>query len=248
MRDPSEAQVKAAIEGVVGIRGGVVRVVIAHGSWVRGDFWAGQSDLDLIVIGTGASTPGWIRSKLETLTPALGVRVESWETSECTLDRIRRVRPDGQSIRESGIIQLDLNGFDLVDQHEVVWGNPGRDPLKGFPVPRGQDLQSVAARRVRDLLWEIARYGASEMNRIACDALKAATIFFLLKEGREPTRNKNEMLDRFFDVVPTFGERGTAFAIWDLYRAGDKTADATHGAACRKFIEALAQLVDPPAP
>jgi predicted nucleotidyltransferase len=241
-RNPTDERVRAAVTGVMDAHAGTIRTVIAHGSWVRGDFWPGQSDLDLIVVGVGASTPTWIRSKLEALSPTLGVHVESWEISETAIEGLRRTRADGRPISECGIVQFDINGFDVVDRHEVVWGDPGRDPVQGFPVPRGRCLQSFAVRRLHVLRGEIPLF-AAEINRIACDALKAATIFFLLKGGQEPTRNKDEVFDRFFDVVPVFNDRETARAIWSLYRAGDKSGDSAHREACQRFVDALEGLV-----
>src|SRR5215469_9270448 len=98
------------------------------------------------------------------------------------------------------------------------------DPLAGFPVPRGEHLQLAVRVRLRDLLErDFPLWGDEQSNRIACDALKAATIFFLVKDGRPPTRDKREIFPLFMTVVPDFPKRReTADRIWELYRKGDK--------------------------
>ena len=90
---------------------------------------------------------------------------------------------------------------------------------------------------------EIPRYGANEMNRIACDALKAAAIFFALKAAHEPTRDKRRVLEVFFETVPDFPQKETASNIWDLYRTGNKDGGEDHRNGCARFVRALDGLV-----
>ncbi len=204
---------------------------------MRRDFWPGKSDLDFIVIGKDGKVPWDIKSDLSAFESDLAAAVDSWETSENELNSIRTFRHNSEEIRECRIVQLDINGFDVVDHHLIVWGE--QDPLKGFPVPRGRDLERVAARRLKDLRSEIPGYGPDEINRIACDALKAASILFMLRSGRQPTRRKDELLELFFVVVPPFDGKDTAHAIWRLYRDGVKNGDPAHRRACVTFIDAL---------
>ena len=241
MVGPTREQVVAGVAGVVAAHRNNIRAVIAHGSWVRGDVWAGQSDLDLIVVGADDYVPSSLRLGFEGLRSTLGLVVEPWETSERALKSVHAQRARGGPVGECGIVQFDINGFDVVGQHDLVWGT-GNDPLQGLPVPQGRDLQAMAARRVTTLVGELDQF-TSELNRIACDAMKAATIFFLLRAGRQPTRDKREVPARFSEVVPTFVGRDTADAVWSLYRAADKSGDASHQAACRAFVKGLEQVV-----
>src|SRR5438874_9367504 len=85
---PSRMEVIDAIATTID-RADSIRAIIAHGSWVREDFWPGQSDLDLIVIGVGGTVPQQVRPSLQGLKGRLGTPVEPWETSEHFLARTR---------------------------------------------------------------------------------------------------------------------------------------------------------------
>src|SRR5713226_1211099 len=192
--EPSEAVVRDAIARVADRYAREVRAVVAHGSWVRGgDFWPGQSNLDLIVV-TDWDTPYDLRRELMALESTLGLAVEPWQLTEDQLEAWRTIRSQTPGALTDNV-QLDVAGFDVVDRHLVLWPASGTDPLIGFPVPRGEDLRRAASVRVRDLLDESECYTwrDTEANRIACDTMKAATLFFLLKGGLPPTRDKREI-------------------------------------------------------
>src|SRR6266852_873335 len=206
--EPSEAVVRDAI-ATIARRYPEVRAVIAHGSWGRGgDFWPGKSDLDVepFVLTEGD--------------------LEAWRMA-------RSIKPAFQTMA----VQLDIAGFEVVDRHILLWSLTGRDPLAGFPVLRGAHLQDEAVARVRQLLeYDFVRWGDEQANRIACDALKAATLFFLVKAGRPPTRDKGEVFQLFLTVVPAFPHRReTADRIWELYRAGNTAGGPQHRKACHEF-------------
>lgn len=242
--EPEEAVVKDAVKGVASRHTEHVHAVVAHGSWVRGDFWPGQSDLDLIVV-TGSGFRGDIQTEFESLGSTLGLRVEPWLVPESEIERWREERTRNPA-RQIGIVQLDIAGFDVMENHIVLWSASGADPLSGFPVLRGELLRECARARVRGLLNEIegAEYREREANRIACDALKAATIFFLLKKGFPPTRDKREMLHQFRNVVPdTPTRRETAGRIWELYEAGNKGGGTYHRELCVQFVRELVDIV-----
>src|SRR6266849_1306452 len=248
--EPSEAVVRDAI-ATIARRYPEVRAVIAHGSWVRGgDFWPGQSDLDLIV-ATAPETPREIELRIQSewkilLSRTLHLDVEPFVLTEGDLEAWRMARSIKPAVQTMAV-QLDIAGFEVVDRHILLWSLTGRDPLAGFPVLRGAHLQDEAVARVRQLLeYDFVRWGDEQANRIACDALKAATLFFLVKAGRPPTRDKGEVFQLFLTVVPDFPHRReTADRIWELYRAGNTAGGPQHRKACHEFVRELLNLVDP---
>lgn len=247
--EPSKAVVRKAITEVVERHAWDLRALVAHGSWVRGDFWPGKSDLDLIVVagpGTPRDMEMNIKSEFEiALEGALRLEVEPWVMTETDLDTWRNCRSTHPLFLTEND-QLDIWGFDTVDQHVVLWPASGRDPLAGFPVPRGEDLQHAASVRGEHLsrVSQSGAWGEGQANRVACEALKAATVFFLLEQGLPPTRDKREIFDRFMAVVPDFPHRReTAERIWRLYEAGDTDGGPEHREACREFVGELLKII-----
>ncbi len=249
--EPSEAVVRDAIARVAERYVREVGAVIAHGSWVRGDFWPRQSDLDLIVV-TGPETPREVQMNIKLefeIAPSVTLRlhVEPWVMTENDLEAWRKCRsidPRFLTLND----QLDIAGFDAVDYHVVLWPASGRDPLAGFPVPRGEDLQHAARVRVQHLLSvsQSEAWGEGQANRVACEALKAAMLFFVLKHDLPPTRDKRQIFQLFMNVVPDFPHRrDTAERIWNLYQAGDTDGGPQHREACHQFIGELDKLIEP---
>jgi hypothetical protein len=120
--------------------------------------------------------------------------------------------------------------------------------LRDFPgATASQDLQSLArAARVHGLLNFDSRRWPDEMSKWACEALKAAQIFYSLKQGLNAPRDKRIAFRRFIDVVPSFEKKSFASSVWDVYWRGEwwpATSEITrddYRATCREFIAGIA--------
>lgn len=250
MCEPTREQLAAVIDRAIRESAEAVRAVIAHGSWVRRDFWpsvdghARRSDLDLIVVGTDTTVPDNTALRLQR-DDTLGIRLDAWRISETELRALRARRPPGQPVRAVGNGIFDINGFDLVQHHRVVWGDPSADPLLDFPVPQGEDLPQIAVDRMLALKAEFVDHRfVDELNRVACDALKTAAIFFLIHAQRPPTRDKREIFTRFLELVPNFTDReATATAIWCLYEDGQRRVSGSDAVHRGRFIDSLVDIV-----
>jgi hypothetical protein len=232
-----EQEVKAAAAGA-----GDLHSVIVYGSVVRGDFWPGQSDIDLLVVGRGSGAPTFRGVFLGPGSGLGSIKVDAWHihqallTSQSKLDFASRY------------VQFGINGFDTIDHHRVLWGE---DALADMKVARSfEELQPVIRRRLCDLIGDLDRF-RDEPAKFACEALKVSQLFFADRDGRlAPTRHKDKAHQRFQRYVPEFAGKTFAEEIWSLYRRNalapdpaQESIDAFRG-RCRQFIMALQELID----
>jgi predicted nucleotidyltransferase len=232
---PTYDQLRIAFGRALASTNGLASVVV-HGSAVRGDFWRGQSDVDVMIVGQGSTIPASIDApNLRWLASLFGAEIEAQYCSTIDLDA-QRAAPI-----QARWVQFGLHGFDTVANHWTVFG---RDLLLDFPVPVGDGLRTVACTRLRSLCWVESRRYPSEIWKWACEALKAAQIYFAVSNNRPPTRDKRLVRDNFFDLVPGFEGRDFATVIWDHYCHGRRPTDALYQANCVAFIERLCAIVD----
>jgi hypothetical protein len=218
-----------------------LHAVIVYGSLVRGDFWPGQSDIDLLVVGRGSAVPTFHGGFLGPGTGLADIKVDAWHINQSLLNSQAKLD------FASRYVQFGINGFDTIDHHRVLWGE---DVLSGMDVARSfEQFVPAIRRRLRELIGDLGRF-RDEPAKFACEALKVSQLFFAGRDSRlAPTRHKDEAHKRFQRCVPDFAGKAFAEEIWDLYRHNmlapepSESIDAFRE-RCRQFIMALQQLID----
>ena len=145
MNEPSPASVAGLLSTrLLAQLGGDIESVIAHGSWVHGDFCPSRSDLDLIVVLRREPDADVI----DAVQPILDQVIEEYPAWR---DRLELGFVTGDAMR--AVIASDE------DSHHV-----GR-------VSPGEPLHLVPADRHRLLDWEAARHGRTLDGRPAVEAI-----------------------------------------------------------------------------
>jgi predicted nucleotidyltransferase len=227
---PDPYEVAAAITKAVEPFRAQLESVMLHGSVVRGDFWPGQSDIDVMIVGRAEDAPLEIEAPLRALGATFTGAYEV-ELHRCSLTTVttEKGRPFDQRW-----IQFGLHGFDLKGHHLVCHGS---DQFGDIVLAPPGELRNLALTRVGSLFEMVRKVRDPEqMYKWACEALKATQIYFATREGKDPTRDKRYVFENFMAHVPDFTEKPLAEPIWQHYREGKRRTDPEHLDLCDRFV------------
>lgn len=210
--------------------------VVLFGSIVRGDYWRGQSDVDVMIFAPTQAEADAAHAAIQGAVPGV-----HWAVTDAMLAVHLAVLPAARSLADppGTPINFGLHGFDTLGHHLTLLAD---SPFVTFDVPQGADLVRLGCERLRFLTTAGQPGNLHPPNEKAIEAIKASTITMCARMGHAPTRHKGLVPVLFERLVPPFAQKELWRWAWNDYRSGQRTLT---DAALNAFVDGVVTAVVP---